>query len=187
MPKIKYRRLKNGEFKLLYLIWQIQREGGKATRALLSKRLRVSPSVIDGIIHDLRRDISPRSYILSKPLPQDPEEEKKRAKPIYFYVLAEKSLITKPKSAAMLLQLRRHPRVDERMVDRRAFTRNMVHELSLPEEEINQLIERAIQKKYVVTTDESGLFVADAERTLFEEPYLKLLAKNFKRAMRKEG
>jgi hypothetical protein len=182
VPKLKYRALKKGEYQLLYQIWLLRRKHIRATRAVLAQVLRVAPSGVDRIIHNLRNDISRRSYVLSKPVPQGRTEEKPKSKPTSHYVLAEKTLITKPISASLLLRLRQYPRTGRKMVDRQAFTADMVELLNVSAGEVGRLVERGIEKNYIVTVGASGKFIADAERTLHEERYLKLLARHFVRS-----
>jgi hypothetical protein len=161
---------------LLYEIWLLRTKGMDATRSVLAERLRVTPAVVDGIIHDLRSEISPRTYVISKPLKRASRNKKRKAKPVYRYVLSEKTFVTKPVTAALLLALRSYPRSGEKMVNRKEFVKEMARRLRRTEVELNRRVGRSIEKRYVKSVDRGGHFIVEAERTLFEEPYLRLLS-----------
>jgi hypothetical protein len=141
--------------------------------------MHVMPSAIDRLVHHLRTDISPRAYILSKRIPGKLRRlEESGILPLYHYVLATSNVVTEPQTATLLLQLRVYPREGSQMVNFSSFAQDMVQQLNLTWDEARGLVERAVKKRYVVNTDQRGLFIVEAERTLHEEPFLKLLARH---------
>jgi hypothetical protein len=183
VPKIKYRSLKKRECELLYEVWLSQQKDYKATRELLAEKLGVSKSVVSKVVSNLRNEISWRAYILSKTLRQSNDKQEALKKSSCYYILAEESIITKPETAAMLLQLRTFVRTGDRMVNRKSFIDRMVVKLNASEERITYLVERGIAKGYIKITDESNQFIVEAERTIYEEEYLKFIAGHFDLAL----
>jgi hypothetical protein len=181
LPKIKYRPLRPGEWALLYEIFRCNRGGILATRSELAKRLRISIAAVDRLIYDLRK-VSKKTYVLSRSVKRKLNGPSAKhtgsARPVCHYVLAEDNLITEPATAILVANLRRYPRTGEKMVNRNLFAIDTSARLGIKRVVVEELIEKAIARKYVLETDPLGRHIVEAERTLYEEKYLRLLARH---------
>jgi DNA-binding MarR family transcriptional regulator len=159
---------------LLYELWLARKSGSDATRSWLAERLELPFSAVDRIIHQLRTDVSPKAYITPKQI----ATKGKEGNATRCYQLSAKTLITEPRTAALMLLLRSYPRSGEHMVHRKSFTTDMAEKLGATVAEVSDLIDQGVSRKYIKEMEEPE-FIVEAERTLYEEEYLRQVADHF--------